>query len=646
MGDIWAFLLQTLTASGAAVLLLAIKALLRDKLSPRWQFASWGVLALVLLLPAGRLGRYTLVNWPFYVEWLRSALTGEYGALARVTAPVPIPKLEMPATVAEWLFLLYEAGVLFFLLRYLASYLRLRLALRKGKKIEDNRLRAVAERYDLPLCPAVEVPGLPTAFVCGVLRPVLALPAGEGVDEKVLLHELLHLKYRDAVWGWVMAAVRCLHWCNPLLWLCADWAGNDLEALCDQRVLERLEGEARREYGLILLDMADEKYARAVGTSSIANGGKNIRRRIEAIARFKRYPRGMALVSVCVLLVLAAPLAVGARASVTNRGPAGTVSADLAYARTVPCTTYAGAFDTYAKAVLCQRLDYRAMCAPLSEQNTLAGYYSTAPLWTWEEMGLHNNTLTRYEGYEINDLSQVAPDVYEGTLALTLDQAPEGEEWSGVVHERWRAIQDLRAEKEGERWVVVPQGEFTLVQGDLRNGGDLGLPAWEYAAPAGDFTLRLRWQTTSQVDSRGEPNWMGISTYETTPIPDGSFTSDFRQMVVADYTGVPEDREGYQSIGVVYHPMWDGEARPDLPPLQSSHGFETDWSGGSNRGDGHANKLLDYDWGEEIFLAGGGSQREGLIDLPNAYAADLYLNGEKACELTLLPVEGGERDGG
>lgn len=646
MGDIWAFLLQTLTASGAAVLLLAIKALLRDKLSPRWQFASWGVLALVLLLPAGRLGRYTLVNWPFYVEWLRSALTGEYGALARVTAPVPIPKLEMPATVAEWLFLLYEAGVLFFLLRYLASYLRLRLALRKGKKIEDNRLRAVAERYDLPLCPAVEVPGLPTAFVCGVLRPVLALPAGEGVDEKVLLHELLHLKYRDAVWGWVMAAVRCLHWCNPLLWLCADWAGNDLETLCDQRVLERLEGEARREYGLILLDMADEKYARAVGTSSIANGGKNIRRRIEAIARFKRYPRGMALVSVCVLLVLAAPLAVGARASVTNRGPAGTVEADLAYARTVPCTTYAGAFDTYAKAVLCQRLDYRAMCAPLSEQNTLAGYYSTAPMWTWEEMGIRNNTLTRYEGYEINNLSRVAPDVYEGTLALTLDQAPEGEEWSGTVHERWRALQDLRAEKEGERWVVVPRGEFTLVQGDVRVGGDLGLPAWEYAAPAGDFTLRLRWQTTSQVDSRGEPNWMGISAYETTPIPDGIFTGDFRQMVVADYTGAPEDREGYQSIGVVYRPMWDGEARPDLPPLQSSHGFETDWSGGSNRGDGHANRTLDYDWENQIFLTGGGSQREGLIDLPDAYAADLYLNGEKAYELTLLPVEGGERDGG
>ena len=64
MNDIWSVLLQTLTASGVAALLLALKAMFRDKLSPRWQFAAWGILALVLLFPAGLGGRYALVNWP------------------------------------------------------------------------------------------------------------------------------------------------------------------------------------------------------------------------------------------------------------------------------------------------------------------------------------------------------------------------------------------------------------------------------------------------------------------------------------------------------------------------------------------------------------------------------------------------------
>ena len=217
------------------------------------------------------------------------------------------------------------------------SYIRLRLALMRGRPAQAGRVRAVAEAYGLPCCPAVEVDGLPTAFVCGVLKPVLALPAGVETDEKVILHELLHLKYRDVAWGWVIAFFRCLHWCNPLLWLCADWAGSDLESLCDQRVLERLEGEARRDYGRILLEMADEKYARTPGTSSAANGGKNIARRIETIARFKRYPAGMGLVSVCILLTLAAPLIVGVRAA----GVPGYLPKipQIVYARTVPCTT-------------------------------------------------------------------------------------------------------------------------------------------------------------------------------------------------------------------------------------------------------------------------------------------------------------------
>ena len=85
MTDIWSFLLQTLTVSGVAALLLVVKAMFRDKLSPRWQFAVWGVLAVILLLPAGRGGRYVLLNWPMLVEALKSAVTGDFGTLTHVT---------------------------------------------------------------------------------------------------------------------------------------------------------------------------------------------------------------------------------------------------------------------------------------------------------------------------------------------------------------------------------------------------------------------------------------------------------------------------------------------------------------------------------------------------------------------------------
>ncbi len=658
MGDIWSFLLQTLTASGVAALLLAAKAMLRDKLSPRWQFSVWGLLALVLLIPAGLGGRYVLVNWPLAVETARSLLTGEYGALTRVTAPVPLPLFDgPPRTGAAWLHCAYAVGAALLLGRCAVSYIRLRRALRRGRPagdIQAARVRAVAERYGLPTCPAVEADGLSSAFICGVFRPVLALPAGVETDEKVLLHELLHLKHHDAAWGLVICLFRCIHWCNPLLWHCADLAANDLEALCDQRVLERLEGEDRRDYGRILLSMANEKYARAAGTSSMANGGKNIRRRIESIARFKKYPAGMGLAAVCTVLVLAGPCLTGSRAQAPYRGgsplPAGLdAAAAMASARTTYCTTFAGAFDTYARAVLDKNILYRAMCAPLAEQNALAEQLRQAQsrsAWPPEsgwDAGLEAPRNVQ-AGYEIYNLFP-AESGYEGLLAVELTGVPEGETWDGTVHSRWMAVQPLRAEREGNRWGVRPLGEPYPIQGDVRSYGNIGLPARVYEARFGDFTLRLRLQTTSHVaESRAQTDSPLFSTavFAATPRPNGEFTDiGYDTSLTAVYTGDPAKRGEIRSIGVSCAPASPDAARPELrnPGTGNSTGSS------SNGEEWGTQDTLRWENGNEIFLSGGGGgfagSGAGTYAFPESYAADLYLNGKKAAALTLLPVEGG-----
>ncbi|MBQ9346644.1 MAG: M56 family metallopeptidase [Oscillibacter sp.] len=305
MGNLWAFLLQTLWASLTAGLLLIVKRLLVDKLSPRWQYGIWGLLAARLLLPAS-LRRYVVLPVSDWVELaktmaekhLSSAWTAPYMPIV-VRSPLPLAA-GTPRSVTDWLFLLYCVGIVVVLLRYLTGYLRLRLALRRCPPVSPAVQAALdrnAERYGLPSCPAVAA-DLPSAMVCGVFRPVLALPGGGEPDEKILLHELLHLKYHDTAQNVFWSLLRALHWCNPFLWRVFDHIQNDLESLCDQRVLERLEGEARREYGYLLLGQASIRYARFPGTSSISNGAANIRRRVEAVARFQRYPQGMALVSV------------------------------------------------------------------------------------------------------------------------------------------------------------------------------------------------------------------------------------------------------------------------------------------------------------------------------------------------------------
>lgn len=386
MSNVWEALYQTLNVSLAAAVLLLVKWLLRDKLSPRWQYAVWAVLALRAFIPAG-VARGIIPQLSLWLETARSAaelhLNSAYTSAFDVIGMESVfPWIDAaPVSLTDWLFAVYAVGVAAAIVWYAVSYARLRALLRRGCEAgEDVRaaVDAVAEKYGLKACRTVAVPGLKGAFVCGIIRPVLAVPEGEAPDGKIILHELLHLKHLDALQNVFWCVLRALHWCNPFMQYVFDRVGNDMESLCDQRVLERLEGEERREYGAILLGMASSAYARAPGTSSISNGAKNIARRIEAIARFKLYPRGMALVSVCVVLILASALLTGASAEydkyMNPRNPR-EVFPSLAAARIERCSTIPGAIDTYLNGFIFSDCGSLAMASPLSEQERLCSEY-------------------------------------------------------------------------------------------------------------------------------------------------------------------------------------------------------------------------------------------------------------------------------
>ena len=301
MTNIWGFLEQTLTVSIVAAVLLIIKSLLNDKLSPRWQYGIWSVLALRMLFPVQN-DRMVFLPVSYWIEILKAqveaSLQSVYTAVYEpivVNGIVPVVIGE-PMSVTDWIFVIYVGGILLCFLRYALTFVSLRWKLRKGELISKEmaeQIQEICEKHQLKSCKVVRVNGLQTAFVCTGLKPVLVIPADKEVDENIILHELLHLKYYDQWQTVFWCILKCLHWCNPFLWYAFCRIENDMESLCDQRVLERIEGEARRIYGMTLLQMANEKYARVPGTSSISNGGANIKRRIEAIVRFKKYPKGM-----------------------------------------------------------------------------------------------------------------------------------------------------------------------------------------------------------------------------------------------------------------------------------------------------------------------------------------------------------------
>lgn len=553
MTSLWSLLLQTIGASLTAVVLLCAKGLFREQLSPRWQYGVWGILALRILLPAGVLGR-SLFPWgrvaleaaKTAVEGgLSSALCAPYD-VTRVYAPVPLflKGFPRPGSITDVLFYLYAAGVVLSLLWFLGAYLGLRRTLKRARRPEPERLaqlEAVCARYGLEaparivVCPAAE-----SAFVCGPLRPVLVLPEGE-TDDKVLLHELLHLKYGDVWAGVGMCVLRCLHWCNPFLWYCWDWAQNDCEALCDQRVLERLEGEERREYGKILLSMAGDRYARAPGTSSMANGGANIKRRITAIARFKRYPAGISLAAGCIGVVLGVGCLMGAAQAVDLSELSPALPLALAQTRLSRPTTPAGALDTYVKAVLSGNGLYLSMVTPQDELPELverleAGRLQSDPLdltGVLREVRLYYVHQSRdgipYRSYladwSVYEFIEHPDGSYTGLLVL------DGHYW---IKEAWDTkilvlYQYVQVASQDGGWTVTPLSEWApLPPGNLTpwNDAESALPRMVYTAEAGGFRVDLDYWYALSVSNRITPgtsngpfaSWFS-ATQEMDPIP-------------------------------------------------------------------------------------------------------------------------------
>lgn len=562
MGNIWEFLLQTLTVSLTAAVLLIVKYLLADKLSPRWQYGIWGLLALRALIPAG-MTRQVLLPLPAWVDMcktaaergLASAYAGPWDAMdAKSVLPWPSGA---PESVTDWLFVAYALGAAAYLLWKLAAYIRLRLALRRGAPASAElsaQIAGVCEKYGLRASRAVEVEGLPTAFVCGVFRPVLAVPKG-GVDDKVLLHELLHLKYFDAAQGIFWCLIRALHWCNPFMHYVLDRVGNDLESLCDQRVLERLEGEERREYGGILLGMANVKYARAPGTSSISNGGRNISRRIAAIVRFKLYPRGMALASVCIAVVLATPLLLGTASADTGHmhpGPQRELDRSFAVARTTRCRTPAAALDTYAKGLLYDNGVFLTASSPFEKHEELyegmresgadgwvAYHYEAIP----EQYSINSGS-----GYLINNIVSTENSC-EAELVLTVSYVADLENGGWLKDADGDTIIGLyvipvRA-YEAEGWVVEETGERQFIAADaivydpasLARWGNDVLP-WRDAVSVeretGTVTLRRNiyaMASDSSIGLAGVPQGYSDSVYR----PDAVFRT-MAELFCVEYT--------------------------------------------------------------------------------------------------------------
>lgn len=178
----------------------------------------------------------------------------------------------------------------FLTVHYIFSAVRLR---RLRVLPENDKMRRAKQL--LPLRRKVRVCScrmFATPVVFGLLRPRIVLPRGfdweDTAAQHILLHERVHISRWDNLVKIAAIAAVCVHWFNPLVWICFRLCSDDMEASCDERVLKVLGEESRKDYARSLLSMAEAQHRRMGVMPFLAFGESNLKQRVGNILKYHK----------------------------------------------------------------------------------------------------------------------------------------------------------------------------------------------------------------------------------------------------------------------------------------------------------------------------------------------------------------------
>ena len=328
----------SIAVTAAAVLVLLIKLLFGNQITPRGHMRLWLLVAVSFIfspiaefMPESSLAvRNWLPQSESTVEtvWVEPyedlnargfaiEEQGNYYAVQKDHLSLRVPfsdktlDAEFAATTSRaklenWVWLAGAAAVSLWLL------LGSRKQKRKLKALPDGRDAALlAELEAVKVLVGVDnkvririKEGAETTFLTRMRgQYVIALESGFDAAERrqVLLHELTHLKHGDLGGNQLAALILAICWWNPVIWLAFRRFRRDMEIYCDYDAA-RLSGD-KKAYAATLVKAAAGTERFVLGTTSFIGGEKEVSARVKALAAFKKPKTWIAAAAVLALVI-------------------------------------------------------------------------------------------------------------------------------------------------------------------------------------------------------------------------------------------------------------------------------------------------------------------------------------------------------
>ena len=320
-------MMQWIVSSSVLILVvIALRYVLRGKLSLRMQYALW-LLVLVRLLVPVSFGASDLSVMNAVPERAptvqqgtdRQDIVGEMNDAPANAGTVGVPAQSMneaappnlvqnvtTATVTaptvektDWARIaktVWLAGAAALGLVFLAVNLRF------GKKLRRSRERVEETDACLPVYESGETD---TPCLFGVAKPSIYVTPDTRTEAETLryalAHEQTHYRHGDNLWAVLRGVCLALHWYNPLVWWAAELSRRDAELACDEATIRRIGESERAAYGRTLIRMTCEKRpALLVTATMMTDSGKGLKERISLLVK---KPKTAAYTAVAVLLI-------------------------------------------------------------------------------------------------------------------------------------------------------------------------------------------------------------------------------------------------------------------------------------------------------------------------------------------------------
>jgi len=333
-------LILSLSVSGGlfAFVLLALKPLMRNRLSKSFQYYIWLVVLLRFILPFSfgiNLIEYAPAGTPPSVETVNSEnaanQAGEKVILENPANPkerdytIPytpgdnVPKgafmeIDPLKILAENLLWIWFAGAVISAAWNILGYLRF-----------IRYVHGAAYALEMPDCNVKVYKSrfAPTPMLVGVMKPRIYLPNIEYTDgqlKNILLHEITHLRRHDVCLKWFAALCVSVHWFNPIAYLMRREFNRACELSCDEAIIRKLDGAEKQSYGDTLISVVAESH-NPVGVMSVTmcEEKKKLKERLVAIMNYKKKTK----VAVFITAILAVTLTGCALAFGANFGAKG-----------------------------------------------------------------------------------------------------------------------------------------------------------------------------------------------------------------------------------------------------------------------------------------------------------------------------------